>query len=241
MAAKVTPVKKAPAKKAAPVKKAPTAKAAAKKATPAAKPTKDTSALRAQIVKRRNNGESVAVIAADLGLNSVTVHDYFIEATVSRVKENATPARIKSGRDKDGHSWKVLSVMYGITKAQAQAMYEESGGNPKASTVAKTTSAPRAKKAPAPSAGSKPVLGAVATATGPLTQEEKDAVAVKVEGKTITRINSAVKGAPVAEELKVVGGTLKVGHLKDGTRVIGFNDGAKTRTVSLASIVKVGR
>lgn len=229
---------KAPAKKA--TKKAPAKKAAA--------PKNDTAKLAADIVKRRKAGESVASIAQALGVNAVTVNAHYLAATVEQVKEAPTPTRIKAGRDKDGHSWKVLSLMYGITKQKVQELYKEAGGDPRATSATKAP-APKAakatkaaKKVTVPKAPTgKPVFGALATEEGPLSPEEKAAIIEKIEGKKITRMNNAVAGSPEPEEMRVAAGTAKVGHQKDGTRVVQFSDGDKTRTVALASIVKVGR
>ena len=226
-ATKKAPAKKVAAKKAA----APAKKAPAKKA--AAAPANDRAKLVATVVKRRNAGESVGAIAADLKLNSVTVNDLFIEGTVSRVKEAPTPARIKAGRDKESLSWKVLSVMYGITKAQVQKLYEEAGGNPR-ETTARKAAAPVTKKA---AASSVPV---VPKQTKPVFKEdaEKDSVIAKIDGKKITWLRKT-DGQP---EEAMVTGSLKVGKLKDETRVVQFTDEfGKARTVALLSIVKVGR
>lgn len=232
--------KKAPAKK-APSKKAPAEKAPAKKDAGAN--------IAADIVKRRNAGESVASIAAALGVNAVTVNAHYLAATVDPVKEAPTPTRIKAGRDKDGHSWKVLSLMYGITKGKVQELYREAGGDPKATSVAKAPAKEKAPKAPSKKAAGKkaaaekvpagdPVFGELASGTGALDAEAKAIVIERIDGKKITYVNSVSGGQA---ELRVKEGTAKVGHQKDGKRVVQFNDGDKTRTVALDAIVKVGR
>lgn len=243
MATKAAAAKKAPAKATAKKATAPAKKAPVKKAAPAKKAAKapvDHSALQAEIVKRRESGESMSDIATSLKLNPVTVNDHYLRATVSPVKEAPTPTRIKTGRDKDGHSWMVLAIMYGTTKAKIQELYREAGGDPKAvkAPTAKATGA--AKKAAAPKSVGKPIFGELGEAEGKLSEEEKALVIEKVDGKKITRLSNLVPGSNETEEIRVKSG-LKVGHQKNGVRVIAFHDGDKSRTVALSSIVKVGR
>lgn len=257
--ARKAPARKAPAKTAA--KKAP-AKAPAKKA-PATKSTSVDSGTKAaeaeakrqaraqaqevrrnEIVNLRDSGKSWEEIAKQLGIHQTRAHTEYLYATTERADVEATPARIKKERDA-GSPWVQLAARYGITKGAAQKLYREAGADPHASYIGKggryhgheeKIAHLKSEKAPA-----QPRKGRSTAPAGKSVfndEVEKDDVIAKIDGKFIHHSLSEKMGGGVAKT-KVAAGTVKVGKQKDGTRVVQFSDGDKTRTVALLSIVKV--
>lgn len=247
------PVKKAPAKAAAPVKKAAPAKATTSKAETDAKReqrAKENAALGALVAKRREKGDTWESIVADTGQSQGKLSLLLMRHEQGDA-ESATPAKVKRDRDTGEMSWPAIAAKYGITKAKVQSLYRDAGGDPHASYIGKggryfghedkvadqrtVTKATPAKKSAAKKA-------AASTAKSMFAEDvAKEEVVKRIEGKAIVHRMQEKFGGGLSEPIHVKAGSVKVGAQKDGTRVVQFNDGDKTRTVAIATIVKVSR
>lgn len=150
-----------------------------------------------------------------------------------------TPQNVERLREEKLLSWAQIDAMTGTPRSKTLALYDEAKGEEGAwrnfHLVARDgMEGNRPKATPSASSnGSAPIEG------DPVFEgdETKDVIAKKIEGKNI-RWNGSGKNADVSFKAKVVSLT-KVGK-KGDSRVIQFNDGDKTRTVDLMSILKVG-
>lgn len=253
-AAPAAPAKKvAAAKKAAPSKAEVAAKAAEREAAKKAKAVEQDRLIDA-IMKARANGDKWPEIASEHGI-SIGKAQLLGQVGEARAKglKKPTPAAIMKDRDEGQLGWVELAAKYGITKATAQKMYREAGGDPHTSYVGRggryfshesnvnrpakvATPAPKktaAKKSAVAGSDAKPVFAADA---------DKDEVIAKIDGKLLT-FSVELKGVATAQTARVKAGTAKVGMTKSEKRVVQFTDqeSGGTRTVELAKITKVSK
>lgn len=224
-------------------------KAAAEKARTERATANET--MKAEVARLRSEGNKWPEVASALGISQgkAQLLGAIAEGEAAGVKK-PTVALIVKDRDEGKLGWVAIAVKYGLTKAQTQKMYAESGNDPSAtyigrggryfsheaaiadqraaSKAAKTTSAP-AKKAPAKKAA--------APAKALFTEEStKEEIASRIEGKTVM--------STVGVSRKVKAGSVKVGHgKKSGKLAISFTDvksgGTVTMTVDqIASVTK---
>lgn len=151
-----------------------------------------------------------------------------------------TPANVERLREDKLLSWAQIDAMTGTPRSKTLSLYDEAKGEDGAWRGFHLVSRDgeeghRPKATPSPKSGN----GRAAVDGDPVFEgeETKDVIAKKLEGKNVTW-NGSGKMEGTSFKAKVVTVT-KVGK-KGDSRVVQFNDGDKTRTVDLMTIVKVG-
>jgi hypothetical protein len=245
--AKKAPAKTAAAKKAPASKKvastAPTkaAEAAANREARSAESEARKEAQRKQVVKLREAGKSWTEISSDLDLDMNMANLRYLEATEYATPSNPTPKALRDAREKEKLSWiQIMAKFRFATKPTAQKAYEAAGGDLKFQVGRGGRFIERPEKAPAAKKASAAKKAAASTSLKSLFDGTESAASIKaaVTGKKIT-----VKPATASGKSRTftVGGTVKVGPDKSGTRCVRFSDGGSIHDVRVEDIVKVGR
>lgn len=252
-AAKKSTAKKAASKKAPAKAKATAEETESKKAAAAerrAERERVNAELAEQISALREEGKTWKEISDELSVTQGRAQLLLMRHEAGEPSVNPTPARIVKDRDQGEMSWPAIGAKYGISKAKVQSLYREAGLDPQASYIGKGgryfghEEKVADKKATAKTSSTKSTKAkstAKAKAAKPIFDDPdevaSDDVKEKIEGKTVTWTGSRGR----TESAKVKPGSVKVGKQKDGTRVVQFNDGSKTRTVAVGTITKVGK
>lgn len=208
--------------------------------------------MKADVVRLRKEGNKWPEVAEALGISQgkAQLLGAIADGEAAGVKK-PTVASVVKDRDEGKMGWVEIASKYGMTKAQTQKMYAESGKDPSASYVgrggryfshedaiagqraaskaAKTpsTKTPAVKRAAKPSADSKPVFTEEST---------KDEIVAKLEGKTVTATTGVTR--------KVKAGSVKVGRgAKSGKVAISFTDvkTGGTVTMTVDQVAKVSK